>query len=171
MAATIGFQSNTTITSAFWIYKPDPLTAQGGKVTLVEVNNIQYIEANTEVVLASVASTSVANNVVTINVTGNSTGAIRAGQIIILRGLTTSTFLNGQLLTVGSVSSSSFTANFTNANYGTAAEAAGALVIDTTHRQVSIYYGETSVSTSQQPRKLEGQVAARFMYDMEALFS
>lgn len=169
MAAIIGFQSNTTITSAFWIYKPDPLTSQAGKETFVEVNNIQYIEANLEVLLGNIVSTSVANNILTVNYTSTTAGTIRNGQVLILSGLTTSTFLNGALLTVSVVSPTSFNAVFVNANYSTTADTGD--VVDTTHRQVSIYYAETSQPSSQTPRKLEGVVAARFIYDMEVLFS
>jgi hypothetical protein len=44
--------------------------------------------------------------------------------------------------------------------------------IETTpdHQKVWIYYPTTGISTSQEPRVLEGKVALAFMNDMEALF-
>jgi len=41
-----GFQNNTTIHAAFWLFKPDPTIDPVGREILVEVNGIQYIEAN-----------------------------------------------------------------------------------------------------------------------------
>jgi hypothetical protein len=41
---TSGFQQNTTITSAFWAYFP--AAGELGNIVMVEVNNIQYIEAS-----------------------------------------------------------------------------------------------------------------------------
>jgi hypothetical protein len=168
MAATIGFQANTTIHAAFWIYRPDPTVDPVSKETFVEVNGIQYIEANAAVVLASITSTQVASNIVTVTV--STTGQMRPGQVVILGGLTNSTFLNGQLLAVTSTTSTSFSASFTNSPYVPVAEPAGAQVIDTTHRMCDLYYAETSIATTQQPRKLTGPVAARFLYDVEQLF-
>lgn len=163
-----GFQANSTIHSAWWIFRPDPTVDPVSKETFVEVNGIQYIEANAAVVLASISATQVAANVVTVTVT--TTGQMRPTQIVILSGLTNSTFLNGQRLTITSITPTSFNASFTNANYGPTAEPAGAQVIDTTHRMCSLYYAETSIATTQQPRKLEGPVAAQFLFDMESLF-
>jgi hypothetical protein len=45
MAATTGFQANTTIHAAFWIYKPDPAVDPVGREVIVQVNNIQKIES------------------------------------------------------------------------------------------------------------------------------
>lgn len=45
MAAQTGFQTNTTIHAAFWRYIPDPRQDPTGRVVLVQVNNIQKIEA------------------------------------------------------------------------------------------------------------------------------
>jgi hypothetical protein len=163
-----GFQANSTIHSAWWIFRPDPTVDPVSKETIVEVNGIQYIEANAAVVLASVSATQVTSNVVTATVT--TTGQMRPGQIVILSGLTNSTFLNGQLLTITSTTPTSFAANFTNADYGLTAEPAGAQVIDTTHRMCDLYYAESTLATTQQPRKLQGPVAAQFLWDMEQLF-
>jgi hypothetical protein len=44
MANQTGFQSNTTITNAFWIYKPEPATDPTGREVMVAVNSLQYIE-------------------------------------------------------------------------------------------------------------------------------
>ena len=46
MAAQTGFQSNTTIHAAFWIYKPDPAVDTVGAEIMVEINGIQQIESN-----------------------------------------------------------------------------------------------------------------------------
>lgn len=45
MANLTGFQSNTTISAAFWIYKPDPALDPTGREIFVNVNNVQKIEA------------------------------------------------------------------------------------------------------------------------------
>jgi hypothetical protein len=169
MAATIGFQANTTIHAAFWIYRPDPTVDPVSKETFVEVNGIQYIEANAAVVLASVTVTQITSDILTVTV--STTGQMRPGQVVILSGLTNSTFLNGQLLAITSVTPTSFNAGFTHADYpGPDSEPVGAQVIDTTHRMCDLYYAETSIATTQHPRKLIGPVAARFLYDMEQLF-
>jgi len=64
-------------------------------------------------------------NVVTITVNNN----LAAGDKVLISGVTTATFLNGQTLTVlaGSLSATVFTANFTHANYGTAGDTGFAL--------------------------------------------
>lgn len=168
MAPITGFQANTTVQAAFWIYKPDPTFDPISKEEFIEVNSIQRIECNAQVTLASITNVQVASNVLTVSVSGNS--AFRVGQLVIFYGLTNATFLNGQVVYVNNVSVGSFTATFTHGNYGSASEPAGASVVDTTNRTAYLYYAESSVSTSQAPRKLEGAVAARFIYDMEALF-
>jgi hypothetical protein len=50
MAHQYGFQLNTTIHAAFWIYKPDQTLEPTGRETIVEVNRLQYIESNFPVV-------------------------------------------------------------------------------------------------------------------------
>lgn len=45
MANQSGFQSNSTITSAFWMYKPDPSIDPIGRQVFVQLNNVQKIEA------------------------------------------------------------------------------------------------------------------------------
>jgi len=45
MSSQHGFQQNSTITSAFWFYIPDPSLIPPGKEILVEVNSILYIES------------------------------------------------------------------------------------------------------------------------------
>lgn len=169
MATISGFQSNTTIHAAFWIYKPDPTLDPVSKEQFVEVNSIQKIEANAAVVLGSITSTQVTSNVLTVTV--SNTGSLRPYQQVILSGLTNSIFLNGQVVTVNQVTPTTFTATFINANYTATAEPVGALVTDTTNRVAYLFYPEAAVSPSQAPLKLEGAVAARFIYDMESLFS
>lgn len=86
MADQSGFQSNTTITSAFWRYLPDRSQDPTTRESYVEINNIQYIETTPD------------------------------------------------------------------------------------HSKVWIYYPATNISTSQEPRILEGKVAVAFISDMGALF-
>ncbi len=45
MASQHGFQTNTTIQAAFWIYKPDPTIAPPPKEIMQDVNSIQRIES------------------------------------------------------------------------------------------------------------------------------
>jgi len=42
MAAQSGFQTNTTVHAAFWIYKPGNAT---DREVMVEVNSLQFIES------------------------------------------------------------------------------------------------------------------------------
>jgi len=168
MATITGFQANTTIQAAFWIYKPDPTVDPISKEEFIEVNSIQRIECNGQTVLTTISRVQVTSNVVTVTVA--TTGGLRVNQQVIFYGLTNATFLNGQVVCINNVSSSTFSANFTNANYGPTSEQAGTQLVDTTNRVAYLYYPEATVSTSQAPRKLEGAVAARFIYDMEALF-
>src|SRR5271168_1639130 len=106
MALITGFQANTTIHAAFWIYKPDPTQDPVSKETFIEVNSLQYIEANAANVLANITSTQVTNNVVTVNFTVIGSAAFRAYQQVILSSLTTTTALNGQILSILSVTPS-----------------------------------------------------------------
>jgi hypothetical protein len=169
MANLSGFQSNTTIHAAFWVYKPDPTVDPVSKEQFVEVNSIQYIEASPAVVLASITSVQVTSNVLTLTLT--STAGIRQGQTLLLSGLTTATFLNRQLVIVATVNGSSVTvtAAFTNPNYGPAADTGS--VADASTRKAWLYYAQTDVSTSQRALILDGIVASLFVYDMEVLFS
>lgn len=45
MAAISGFQSNTTISAAFWIYKPDPAITPNAVEIIIELNSLQRIES------------------------------------------------------------------------------------------------------------------------------
>ena len=168
MATISGFQANTTIHAAFWVYKPDPTVDPVSKEQFVEVNSILRIEANAANILSTISSTQVTSNVLTVTVA--STAGMRVYQQVILGGLTNTLALNGQVVTIGSVTPTSFTATFPTANYGPTAEPAGALVTDTTNRVAYLFYSEMATSPAQAPLKLEGAVAARFIYDMEALF-
>jgi hypothetical protein len=78
---------------------------------------------------ASITSVQVASNVVTLSVvnTFSSQGlsvSPTTGQVgtVYITGLTNATFLNGQVLTVTSISGTQLQANFTHANYGPTAE-------------------------------------------------
>lgn len=69
---------------------------------------------------AQITNVALTTNVVTITAKNN----LAAGDIVQISGVTTATFLNGQNVTVlaGGLSATSFTANFTHANYGTAGD-------------------------------------------------
>lgn len=168
MATISGFQANSTIHAAFWIYKPDPVIDPVSKQEFIEVNTLQRVEANAEIILATLSATSLTNNVLTVTV--NATGHMRSQQQVIFRGLTNSPFLNGEVVTILSVTPTTFSATFTNQDYATTAEPVGAVVLDTTNRTAYLYYPESGVSTSQSPRKLVGAVASVFLYNMEELF-
>ena len=43
-----GFQNNTTIQTAWWIYKPDPNAIPPGKEVMIDTGKIQYIEATSD---------------------------------------------------------------------------------------------------------------------------
>ena len=67
---------------------------------------------------ASITSTQVTGNVLTVTATNTFT----AGQQVEFFDMTGAAFLNGQLLTIATATGSQFTANFTHANYGATAE-------------------------------------------------
>jgi Ice-binding-like len=69
-------------------------------------------------VTAAITATSVTANIITVTATNTFT----VNQTILLDGLTTSTFLNGQTVTVLTTNGSSFTATFAHANYPTTAD-------------------------------------------------
>jgi len=250
-----GFQRNTTIQAAFWIYKPDFRFDQHGKEVMINVNNLQYIEvdkptirmpqitniaisgglltvtgvntfqpnfnaaimnglqnatflngkivsvssatpqqftATMPVITAPVTDVMVASNVLT--VVARQQWVV--GMTVTFSGLVNATFLNGQTVTITSVSQNfsdpsgyaSFTAAFTNADYGTAGCGSGneiglatlntngytaadsGTVSDPKERTVWLYYNETNVSTSQRAYELKGIAAQAFIDDMEALF-
>jgi hypothetical protein len=246
-----GFQNNTTIHAAFWIYKPDFSYDPKGKEQMVNVNLLQYIEADQPtvrmqaisnisisggvltivgsnnfqnnmnaalidglqnatflnglivpisqatlsqitatmpVITAAVAQVQIASNVLTI--TANQEW--QPGMTVTFSGFVNATFLNGQTVTITSVSTNfanpsgyaSFTASFTHADYGAEQEIGVATlntdgysnsdsgkVFDPAARKVWLFYAESNVSTSQHPRELNGIAAQAFITDMEALFS
>lgn len=169
MASQHGFQTNTTIQTAFWLYRPDPVTNQVDREVFIQISSIQKIEANpAQIVINNATSVTVLNNVVTI--VGPING-ITQGMSIYLTGFTNATFLNGLVVTVTLVSPTQFQGNLTNANYGPASEPAGAQAANAGSRKCWIYYAEQSISTSQAPVVLEGIPATFFIYQMEALFS
>jgi len=245
-----GFQSNTTIHAAFWIYKPDFSYDPKGKEQMVNVNLLQYVEADQPTIrMPAISSISISGGVLTIvgqnNFQKNMNAAlinglqnatflnglivpisnptqtqitavmpvIKAdiasveiisnvltitarqqwvpGMTVTFSGLVNATFLNGQTVTITSVSRNfsdpsgygSFTANFTYADYtfeneiGTAilntngySNTDSGVVYDPASRKVWLFYAESNVSTSQHPRELNGIAAQAFITDMEALF-
>lgn len=245
-----GFQSNTTIHAAFWIYKPDFTFDPKGKEQMVNVNLLQYVEADQPtvrmpaisnisisggvltitgqnsfqnnmsaalinglanatflnglivpisvaslsqftaqmpVITADVASVQIATNVLTITARQQWV----PGMTVTFSGLVNATFLNGQTVTILTVSRNfsdpsgygSFTATFAHADYvfeneigiatlntnGYSNTDTGA-VYDPAARKVWLFYAESNVSTSQHPRELHGIAAQAFINDMESLF-
>lgn len=245
-----GFQSNTTIHAAFWIYKPDFAYDPKGKECMVNVNNLQYLEADQPTVrMQVITSISIASGVLTIvgsnsfqpnmsaaliNGLANATflnglivpvnianvNQIQAtmpvitadvsqvqitsnvltitanqqwvpGMTVTFSGLVNATYLNGQTVTITTVSRdfanpsgyASFTAPFVHADYAAASEIGIATlntdgwssadvgkVFDPAARKVWLFYAESNVSTSQHPRELTGIAAQAFITDMERLF-
>jgi hypothetical protein len=73
---------------------------------------------------APITNVALTSNVVTITAHNN----LATGDIVLISGVTTATFLNGFALTVlGGASATAFTANFTHANYGSASDTGYAL--------------------------------------------
>src|SRR5271157_753626 len=250
-AYAAGFQSNTTIHAAFWIYKPDFAYDPKGKEVMVNVNALQYLEADQPTVrMPQITNIAIAGGVLTVSGINTfqpsmnaalmnglqnasflngvivpvstatpATGftatmpAITAdvsaiditsnvltvtarqewviGMTVTFSGLVNATFLNGQTVTILSVSRNfsdpsgyaTFTAAFAHADYifeneiGLAtlntngySNVDSGKVIDPAARKVWLFYGETNVSTSQHPRELNGIAAQAFINDMEALF-
>jgi hypothetical protein len=245
-----GFQNNTTIHAAFWIYKPDFTFDPKGKEQMVNVNLLQYIEADQPTVrMQAISSISISGGVLTIvgsnNFQNNMNAAlinglqnatflnglivpinqatlpqitaampvIKAdvsavqiasnvltitarqqwviGMTVTFSGMVNATFLNGQTVTITSVSRNfadpsgygSFTAAFTHADYAFENEIGTAIlntngwsntdtgvVYDPAARKVWLFYAESNVSTSQHPRELHGVAAQAFITDMEGLF-
>lgn len=167
MPTVTGFQSNTTIHAAFWIFKPDPSLDPTGREQFVEVNGIQYAEAKQAMVLGSITNVILTSNILTLNIANSS---VKPQTMVIFSGLTNATFLNGQIGRVISVSPTQVVISFIAVDYPSAVEPAGAQMIDAGSAMIELYYASTNVSTSQAPRRLDGVVAAKFIYDMEALF-
>ena len=245
-----GFQSNTTIHAAFWIYKPDFSFDPKGKEQMVNVNLLQYVEADQPTVrMQAITSISISGGVLTIvgsnSFQSNMNAALidglqnatflnglivpvntatvnqiqatmpvitanvaqvellsnvvtitanqhwQPGMTVTFSGLVNATFLNGQTVTITSVSTNfanpsgyaSFTAPFTHADYPAEQEIGVATlntngysntdsgkVFDPAARKVWLFYAESNVSTSQHPRELHGVAAQAFITDMERLF-
>jgi hypothetical protein len=143
-------------------------------------------------VTAPVTGVEVSSNVLTI--TAKQLWVV--GMTVTFSGLVNATFLNGQTVTITSVSQNfadpsgyaSFTAAFTNPDYGTAGCGAGndvglatlntngynaadvGYAVDPKDRTVWLYYDQTSVSDSQRAYILKGIPAQAFIMDIEALF-
>ena len=92
---------------------------------------------------AAITNVALTTNVVTITALNN----LAAGDIVLINGVTTATFLNGQTLTVlaGSLSATVFTANFTHADYGTAGDTGFAL--PTSYASGSAFQGNLQILT------------------------
>jgi hypothetical protein len=161
---------------------------------IVPVNSAtpQQFMATMPVITAPVTDVMVASDVLTI--TARQQWVV--GMTVTFSGLVNATFLNGQTVTITGVSQNfyipsgyaSFTAAFTNPDYGTAGCGSGndvglatlntngysaadsGNVTDPKERTVWLYYDQTSVSDSQRAYILKGLPAQAFINDMEALF-
>lgn len=113
-----GIRANYTPLAAINTSVPLPMWCE----TVSRLGGYVYVFNRQGPVITNLALTS---NVVTITAKNN----LAAGDTVTLSGLTTSTFLNGALVTVlaGSLSATVFTFNYTHANVGTAAETGNAL--------------------------------------------
>lgn len=250
-----GFQKNTTISAAFWIYKPDFTFDQKGKEIMVNVNDLQYLEVNQPTIrMPQITNIAINGGLLTVTgvnsfqpnfnaaiinglrnatflngmivpvssatpqqftatmptITAPVTDVMVASNVLTViarqewvvgmtatfSNLVNATFLNGQTVTITSVSLNpsypsgyaTFTAAFTHADYGTGSCGAGneiglvtlntngynvadsGNVSDPKERTVWLYYNETNVSTSQRAYELHGIAAQAFIDDMEALF-
>src|SRR5579863_9374592 len=93
-----GFQLNTTIHAAFWIYKPDFTYDPKGKEVMVNVNAVQHIEADQPTVrMPSISSISIAGGVLTIVGVNSFQNNMNAA---LINGLQNATFLNGLIVPV-----------------------------------------------------------------------
>jgi hypothetical protein len=161
---------------------------------IVPVNSAtpQQFLATMPAVTAPVTNVEVASDVLTI--TAQQQWVV--GMTVTFSGLVNATFLNGQTVTITSVSQNfadpngyaSFTAAFTNPDYGTGGCGAGNDVgvatlntngynaadtgnaIDPKDRTAWLYYDQTSVSDSQRALILKGIPAQAFINDIEKLF-
>jgi hypothetical protein len=111
----LGFQLNTTIHAAFWAYSPNPTIDPTGREVMVNVNNLQYIEATQPTYYAQNASNiSVTGGVLTVTVNNNLNPTKPAPVLVLLAGFTNAFFLNNQLFTTTSVTPTQFTAAYSS---------------------------------------------------------
>jgi hypothetical protein len=101
-----GFQNNTTITQAFWHYKPDFAFQHEGKEIGVNINRLQYFEFN-QPTIRMPQITNVAINAGVITVTGVNTFQSNFNAAI-MNGLQNATFLNGLIIPVNSATPQQF---------------------------------------------------------------
>lgn len=245
-----GFQLNTTIHAAFWVYKPDFRFDPSGKEVMVNVNDLQYLETNQPVIrMPQITNISISGGDLTVTGTnsfqpnmnaalidglanatflngaivpvstvtpGSFTATMPAvtapiatiqilsnvltvtarqqfvvGMTATLSGLVNATFLNGQTVTIASVSIdfadpsgyATFTAPFVHADYAAQTDvgiatlntngysaADSGTVSDPSQRTVWLYYDLTNVTTSERAYILNGVAAQAFIDDMEELF-
>lgn len=103
-----GFQSNTTIHAAFWIYKPDFTYDPKGKEVMVNVNGLQYVEINQPVVrMPAITNISIAGGVLTISGVNTFQSGMSAA---LINGLANALFLDGEIVPVNGVTPQQITA-------------------------------------------------------------
>ena len=103
-----GFQNNTTITQAFWHYKPDFTFQQEGKEIGVNINRLQYFEFNQPNIRMK-QITNIAINGGILTVTGSNSFQSNFNAAI-MNGLQNATFLNGIIVPVNSATPGAFLA-------------------------------------------------------------
>lgn len=93
-----GFQSNTTIHAAFWIYKPDFSFDPQGKEVMVNVNGLQYLEANQPVIrMPQITNIAISGGILTVSGVNSFQPNMNAA---LIDGLAAATFLNGVIVPV-----------------------------------------------------------------------
>src|ERR1700675_4666877 len=103
-----GFQLNTTIHAAFWIYKPDFSFDPRGKEVMINVNGLQYVEADQPTIrMPQITNIAISGGLLT--VTGQNTFQPNMNAALI-NGLQNATFLNGKIVPVSTATTASFTA-------------------------------------------------------------
>jgi len=94
-----------------------------GTINPTPVGSIIVDLRSTSRAIAPITATAVSNNVVTVTAAND----YFDNDVVILNGLTTNTYLNGQYVTLTGANSTSFTFNFTHANYTIAADTGTAI--------------------------------------------
>jgi hypothetical protein len=103
-----GFQLNTTIHAAWWIYKPDFSFDPRGKEVMINTNGLQYLEADQPTIrMPQITNIAISGGLLT--VTGTNTFQANMNAALI-NGLQNATFLNGKIVPVSTATPQSFTA-------------------------------------------------------------
>lgn len=126
--SSFSITSNVVTFVANQSYNPGELVYVEGMTTGTYLNDIVFkVMTSTPAASYSITNVSLTSNVVTIM----ATNTLTAGTQVVINSLTGASFLNGATLTVLSsgLSGTQFEANFTNANYPSAADSGTAVVV------------------------------------------